>query len=278
MYFLFVLGGILVPIIPRSFCYKIAKFLALIRYCFAKKDKEIITYNLYPVIEDKTKIKEYTREVLINFSYYLVDFFRYPKIDRKFIKKYVRVSGLEYISQISSQGEGLIALSGHLGNYELAGVVTSLLGNPVVAVALPHKDKRINKFFDDRRNMFGMEVISTGGAIKGCFSALKQGKALALLADRDFSGGGLKVRMFSRNALVPRGPAFFALKTGVKIVPCFLIRENKKFYHMIFEKPIAYGDEVIDEESVVKKYIPVLEKYIKKYPTQWYIFEKYWLP
>ena len=84
--------------------------------------------------------------------------------------------------------------------------------------------------------------------------------------------------MFGRQAYFPRGAAFFALKTGAYVVPAFLVRENKMFYNLKFEKPISYDRESkTAEKDIIQEYIYILEKYLKKYPGQWYMFEKYWL-
>ena len=268
----------MIPILPRAFCYTMAKLIALAHFYFSKKDRVNVLYNLSPIVNDERTKRKYAKEVFINFSYYLVDFFRYSKLDNSFIDRYVRISGLEGLKKVFAQQKGVIALTAHLGNYELAGAVTSLLGYSLSVVALPHKDKRINSLFDNNRKRVGMKVIATGSTIRGCFSALKNGEMLALLGDKDFAGGGLKIKMFSRDAFIPRGAAFFVLKTGVPVVPAFFIRENKNFYRLVFEEPIIFNSlKELDERSIINRYIPILEKYIKKYPGQWYMFEKYWL-
>jgi len=246
-------------------------------YYLSKKDRETVAYNLSPVISEKKKIKKYAQKVFINFAYYLVDFFRYSKLNQDFIKKNIELEGLENLNKALAKCKGVIVLTAHLGNYELAGAVLSLLGYPLSVVALPHKDKRINKFFDRQRQRVGVKVISTGTTIRSCFSALKSGDLLALLGDRNFSGAGIKLNMFSRQAYFPRGIAFFALKTGAPIIPIFLIRKNRKFYHLVCEKPIIYDKEKRDEVSIMKKCNLVLEKYIKKYPQQWYMFQRRWV-
>jgi KDO2-lipid IV(A) lauroyltransferase len=279
MYYLFIFGNFLASILPRRLCYFLARVFALVHLRLSQKDREALEYNLGPVVADTATRSRYIREICINFSYYLVDFFRYPKVDHDFIKKYVQVRGLENVQWVYSQGRPAIALTAHLGNYELAGVVTSLLKYPVAAVALPHKSKRVNDFFDSRRRMFGMSVIPTGRAFRGCIKALESGQMLALLGDRDFSGSGLSMRMFSRRALLPRGPAFFALKTGACIIPAFLVRRDKYYYRLAFEEPIDWKKENLNtEEKILERYVSVLERYIRKYPQQWYLFEKYWLP
>ena len=277
MYHLYIAGKILALVLPRRLCYGLANFCALIHFRLSKEDRETIIYNLTPIVGE-AKAEKYAKEVFINFAYYLADFFRYSRLNQKFIKKYVRVSGLNNLDQALAHGKGVIALTAHLGNYELAGAVTSLLGYPVSAVALPHKDRRANELFDSQRQIVGVEVISTGGAIKGCLSALKKKRVLALLGDRDFSKAGYAVKILSRTATLPRGPAYFALKTGACIIPGFLVRENKFFYHLIFEKPFIFEEgEFKTEVDIVKHYVPVLEKYIEKYPEQWYMFQKLWI-
>jgi len=277
MYYLYLFGSLLTSIFPRNTCYLFARFVSIIHYYVSKKDRETVIYNLFPVITDKSKLKRYAKEVFINFAYYLVDFFCYSKLNQDFIKKYVELEGLENLNKALAKGKGVIILAAHLGNYELAGAILSFLGYPLSVVALSHKDKRINRFFDRQRQRVGMKVISTGTTIRSCFSALGVGDMLALLGDRDFAGAGVKLDMFSRQACFPRGIAFFALKTGAPIIPVFLIRKNKKFYHLVCEKPIIYAKEQQDEISIIKKCNLVLEKYIKKYPQQWYMFQRRWL-
>jgi len=278
MYYLFLLGSLIAWIFPRNACYAIAKFFALIQFHFFTKDRKQIIENLSAIIPDPKEREKQARNVVINFSYYLADFFRYPKMTEAFLKKYVKVSGLENLDSSLARHKGAIALTAHLGNYELAGAVTSLLGYPVSAVALPHHDRRINDFFNRRRSLVGIEVISTGSAVRSCFSALKTGRVLALLGDKDFSGSGLKTKMFSHWASIPRGAAFFALKTQAPIVPAFFVRVDKYFYHLIFGEPISLEEgSQPDEQQLIRKYIAILEIYIKQYPGQWYVFGKYWL-
>lgn len=279
MYYLFVAGQALVSIFPRKTAYAIAKFLSVLHFYFSRKDRNIVAYNLSPIVKNKNDIKKYTKQVFINFAYYLADFFRPFYLSRDFIKKYVKISGLENLSSPIVKEKGGIILSAHLGNYELAGEITSFLGYPLSVVALPHKDKRLNSFFDSRRQRAGAEVIPAGISAKGCIRALRRKRLVALLGDRDFSGKGRKAKISSgHSCIIPRGPVFLALKTGAPIIPVFLVRENKYFYQLIVEEPIIFKESgPAAEQDLVEECVSVLEKYIKKYPGQWYMFEKYWI-
>lgn len=276
MYYLFLIASKVVSGLSRPAAYGVAKFFAVLYFYLSRPDRNKVIYNLTPLVEDQSKVREKAKEVFINFSYYLVDFFQHPKLGKDFIKKYVKISGLDNLDKCLAKGRGAIALTAHLGNYELAAAVTALLGYPLSVIALPHKDKRLNDFFNRRRNFAGTKVIPTGRTIKGCISALRKGELLALLGDRDFSGKGAKLSMFSKTANIPRGAAFFSLKTGAGIIPSFLTRQGKYSYSLIFEEPIMPEPES-RQEDLIKRYLSVLEKYLKKYPNQWYMFERYWL-
>ncbi len=281
MYYLYLLGRKLALLLPRRVGYFLADILALFKFYLSRKDKEILLNNLRPFIPDFRKRLVIVKEIFRNFAFYLVDFFRFAKLNREFIKKYVRVEGLEYLEELLKRGEKIIALTAHLGNYELGGALTSLLGFKIVAVALPHSDPRINNFFNQQRNVCGVEVVQTGMGIKRCFKVLEEGKILALLGDRDFSGKGRKTNMFNKICILPRGPAVFSLKTKSYILPSFLVRENSKklFYRLIFEKPISpyKNGNKKSEEEMIGECARILEKYIRMYPEQWYMFGRFWV-
>jgi KDO2-lipid IV(A) lauroyltransferase len=277
MYYSYLFARIFCLFCTRDVCYRIAKFLACIQYYLSKKDRASVINNLKPIIADQSELKACAKKVFINFAYYLVDFFRYARLDTAFVRKYVKVEGINYLEAAHKDKKGIIVVTAHLGNYELAGAVTSLLGYTVNAIALSHKDTRIKKFFDQQRGLLGIKVINAGVSTKKCFSLLKRGELIAFLGDRDFSGSGSKVNLFGQEqASLPLGPAFFALKTGASLIPAFFVRENSKFYRLIFEKPIP-TQNLNQEEEIVEAYSLVLEKYIKRYPEQWYMFAPYWL-
>jgi len=276
MYYLFLFGEFLASIFPRRICYFIARQLSLIKFYLSKKDREALYYNFSAIIPDKKKIKKVAKESFINFGYYLVDFFRYSKLNLDFIKKYVKIENIFYLDNYAKEKKGLIILTAHIGNYELGGVIASILGYKFNAVALSHKDKRLDRFFNKKREMFGMGVIPIKGSAKKCLSVLDKKQFLCLLGDRDFTDSAIETNFFNRKALIPRGFAFLATRKKVDVLAGFFIRENTFYYRLIFEEPIKYSEDK-KEEDIIREYVSILEKYIKKYPEQWYIFEKYWL-
>jgi len=140
---------------------------------------------------DKRALRRMARELYRNFAKYLVDFFRFSKIDEGYVKKFVRVEGAHHIDAALAKGKGAIMLSAHIGNWELGGFVVAMLGYPLSAVVLPHRNKKIDGFFRTQRLIGKFTPIEIGVSIRECYRILKSNQVLALLGDRDFTKNGL---------------------------------------------------------------------------------------
>ena len=280
MYYLYCIARFLVLILPRSCSYFIAGILSSIKFYISRRDRRAVIFNITPLVENKKELSRRAKRVFNNFAFYLVDFLNTSHINREFIKRYVSISGIGNLNSIVGK-KGIIALTAHIGNYELGGSIVSILGYDIHAIAFPHKDRRINDFFNNQRSIFKVKVIPTGRAVVRCIRLLKNKKMVAFLGDRDFASiKGYRVRLCGREALLPKGPSFFALKTDSVIIPSFFVRERKYFYRLIFEPPIfpRYNDGSLkSEKMLIEEQLRILEKYIRRYSDQWYMFQKYWL-
>jgi len=282
MYYLYRIAHFLAVILPRRVGYVIATCVALICYYSQKEDREALKDNIRVVLNRKVPrrlLRRYTRRSYINFAKYLIDFLRFSVINKKYIKKHITIRGNENIDKCLKEGKGVILLSSHLGNWELGAVVISSLGYKIHAIALDHQDKRVNRFFLKQRRASGVKVIQLGSALKQCLRVLKNNELLAILGDRDFTNSGEKINFFKKEAVMPKGPAFFSLKTGAPIVVGVMVRKKNEKFEMIFDKPIYpehTGNIKKDIPPLMVKYMKVIEKYIKAYPDQWYVFRRVW--
>ncbi|MBL7151654.1 MAG: lysophospholipid acyltransferase family protein [Candidatus Omnitrophica bacterium] len=280
-YLLYRLGQFIALHTPLRISYFIASIISDLHYLVANKDHRRVKANLKAIFPDKSdsQIRGIRLRMSRNFAKYLVDFFRFEKIDNEYIKKNIRIENLDYFTQALSKGKGAIALTAHLGNWELGGVVIALLGYPFWAVALEHKDKRVNEFFNFQRESKGMKVIPLSKAVRACLNLLKENKIVALVGDRDFSQKGIVIDFFGRPTCLPEGPAAFSLKTGAPIVPGFMLRNKDDTFTLTIEKPIEFtpcGDKNKDLKELASRYARVIEGYIRRYPDQWYMFRAFW--
>jgi len=280
-YILYRIGQFIALHLPLNLAYKVAIFFSDLHYIFAAGDRRITRENIKVIFPEKSEreIRRMRIRMFRNFAKYLVDFFRFSKLDAKYIKENIKIENIHYIDEALSKGKGAIIVTAHLGNWELGGVVVALLGYPFWIVALPHKYRKVNDFFNFQRGSKGINVIPLGRAARQSLDILKENRVLALAGDRDFSEKGIVSDFFGRPAIFPPGPAALSLKTGAKIIPGFMLRNQDDSFTLKFEKPLEFistGDKDNDLIGLTTQYRDIFEDYIRKYPDQWYVFRRFW--
>jgi len=97
--------------------------------------------------------------------------------------------------------------------------------------------------------------------------------------DRDFDNSGVAVRFFGREAYFPRGPLRVAMATEATVLPAFVVRVPDGRYRAIIEQPLEI-DRKGDRETMLRRnlerYVAILERYVGRYPEQWYCFYPFW--
>lgn len=282
LYILYRIGVFLALALPLKFSYFMADLIGGVYCRFSSNDREAVIANLRVVLGDTItdkKLSKTARGVFKNFAKYLVDFFRFTRIDKEYIDRYIGLEGLERVDAALTRGKGAILLSAHIGNWELGAAALSLSGYPISAVVLTHQNKKINDFFTRQRMRGKMRPIEIGATLRACYRTLKGNGLLALLGDRDFTKNGLRIEFFGKIALIPKGPAVFAYREGAAILPTFMVREPDDTFRLFIDEPI-YADPRKDEASAIaglmKQYLASIESCVRKYPSQWYIFRDLW--
>lgn len=266
---------------PLRIAYWLGERVADIRYFFCEESRKAIEDNLKQVLGEgsEKEIKHKDRKVFQNFAKYIVDFSRFRRINRSNLEKFITIEGIENLQRSFAARKGVIALTAHLGNWELGGVTLAILGYPLNAVALSHEEASVDRLFVQQRTRKGVKVIPFGMAAKRCYQALRRNEMVALLGDWDIKSQGVRVPFFGKLTTLPRGPAILSLKTGAAILPGFTIRQKDNRFKLFLEKPIfpeSTGHKEEDVKKLSNQVSKILESYIRRYPEQWFLFHKVW--
>jgi len=281
-YILYRIGQFIALTLPLKFSYLVSVIISDIHYLFAHGDRKAVKENLKVIFPEKPdrEIRKIRIRMFRNFAKYLVDFFRFQKLDKEYIKKNIRIENINNFNKAMAKQKGVVVLTAHLGNWELGGVVISLMGYPFWVVALAHKYERVNKFFNEQRESKGINVVTLGKAVRTCLNVLKENKLVGLVGDRDFTEKGIVLDFFGKPAIFPEGPAAFCLKAGSPIVPGFMLRNKEDNFTLVIEEPIEFnptGSKEKDIRELMGRYIRIFENYIRRYPDQWYMFRRFWI-
>ena len=139
-------------------------------------------------------------------------------------------------------GRGVIVVTGHIGNWELAGAYIAAKGVPIEGVTRRMTNPLFDRYLTSTRERAGLNVIADANAVRRIPRALRDGHVVALVADQGTKGmASTYVPFFGRMAKTPRGPGVFALRMNVPIYVGTAIRLPSGSYRALVE-PV----EVID--------------------------------
>jgi KDO2-lipid IV(A) lauroyltransferase len=178
-----------------------------------------------------------------------------------------------------AEGRGVVAVTGHIGNWELVAQVLARAGYPVSTIAKPLYDPRLTRWIDAERSAFGLHVIwrgSAGGA-RDMLRVFRQGGILALLIDQDTRVEGAFVPFFGRPTHTPTAPATLARRFGAPVIVGWGHRRDGQ-HRLHFERleyPVT-DDEAADALALTARLSARLEAAIREVPEQWVWLHARW--
>lgn len=194
------------------------------------------------------------------------------------LSMFERVEGWDLVEAARLEGKGVIVVTGHLGNWEIAGSYTAA-HLPFSAVSRKMANPIFDAYLTRTRKKGGMNMIWDGDAVRQTPRVLRDNHVVALLADQDGLGlASTFVPFFGRPAKTPRGAAVFALRLGTPMLFGASVRLPSGRYLLKFE-PIEAprtGDRETDTDALVLAFTQKLEAMIRQYPEQYFWQHRRW--
>lgn len=277
----FILAGWISRTIPRHFAYWLSLRLADLYFFADRRGREAVIANLRQVMAfrgrhpTERELRLTARTTFQFFGKYLVDFFRFQRLSEEDMRRLVTIENPEYIEQAAKAGKGVIAVTAHLGNWEIGGAVLAALGYPINVVALRQPSAKLNDFFQKHRRKRGMTVVPLGASVKRLVGAVRKNEFVALLADRDYSEHREFTPLCGTPACLPRGASWLAVKTGAVVMPGFVLRNEDDTFLMKMYQPIVPVPGMT-QDDIQRKIGEALEDAISAYPHQWFMFQRVW--
>ena len=251
-------------------------------YLVSKERNKTIKHLTFAYGESKSSSEIYSmaKRVYINLGRNMTDAFRLSKLNPQNIDNFVESSGLEYLEKALQKGKGVLAITGHVGNWELMGSYLAMKGFPINVVGAPIYDPRLDSLVVNNRKNAGLKYIARGSATREIIRALRRNEVMGLLIDQDTKHvDGVFVDFFGKQAYTPVGPVILAMKTGAPVLPMAIYsRKDGTHYVEIKEElklnfTIAITQDRIKNTQICSN---AVEAYIRKHPTQWVWMHERW--
>ena len=214
----------------------------------------------------------------------LIEFIKFKTIlNACDIKKYVGCNVSKNTEKAMFDPRGTIIVSGHYGNWEMAGFAIAAIFKPIVCIGRELNNKKINEYVFSNRKKLGMEIYSKKGGMKKLLKGLREKKCIGIAIDQHpGDGSGVAGLFFNQPCNTHETPALLHIRTGAPIVLAACKRKvgSKMNFELILSDPINIpltGDLKKDKKNITIKINYELEKIIKNNPEQWLWPHRRWL-
>ncbi|MGH7311813.1 MAG: lysophospholipid acyltransferase family protein [Candidatus Rokuibacteriota bacterium] len=192
----------------------------------------------------------------------------------------ITVEGREHLDRAMAAHGRVLALSGHLGNWELLNVAHRVTPYPLAVVVRPLDSRWLNPLAERVRLRTGVELIDKRGALRPVLAALSRGGMVGILLDQNTARSeGVFVPFFGCPASTSRSVALLALRTGAPVVPIFARREGGGRHRIIVRPPLdapKTGDREAAVAELTGRCTEVIEAAIREAPEQWLWMHNRW--
>ncbi len=269
--------------VPKRVLLGLGVALGSLGYALSARYRAVALKNMAIAYGDSISIDEklrITRQVFINFAKAAVaEFAVTAKMSPEQIKQLCEVEpdALQKITDLLSRGKGIVAVSAHIGNFELMARRFAVDGYKFAVVVRNDGNQAIAGLLNEIRETSGYEVIGRGEAAKPILKKLRAGGIAVMLPDQ--KSDDVFVPFFGTLAGTVAGPAVVALRTGAPILPIFCIRLPGDRHKIIAGTPIEAiptDDKEADTERIMTRVNEEIEKIVRQYPEQWLWLHDRW--
>lgn len=258
----------------------------LLYYRLDERRREALRANLRQVLgpsASDAEVERVVRRGFARYGRYWAEAFRLEDLSQEEILRRWSIQGREHLDAALATGRGAIFATPHVGNWDAGASWLVAEGYQVTTIVERLKPVELFDRFVAYRRALGMEILPLDDgseSMRGVLRALRAGRLVALVCDRDLTGHGMPVRMFGATAAMPGGPASLALKTGAALLPCAVLQDRKAGHWTgIVRPPIRLeptGDQRLDTLALTQRLATEFEHLIAGAPEQWHVLSRFW--
>src|SRR5687768_6199347 len=272
----------LVRIVPLPIALSIGRGLGTLMRLAARKRYRVALKNLDIAFGDTKTVEEkerIARECFKHFGMFAVESLKFSYMSQDEVERRLSVGeeSMNEFTELTSHGKGILLITGHLGNFEIAGRWITARGYELFALARQARDRGTTDVMTQTRERMGIKVVTINQSLKPVLAGLKRNAIVAIICDKN--ARDVVVPFFGRPTGTVDGPARIALRMGAPMLFFYCVRDGKGHYDVRSHGhywAIPSGDMEADVIRTMTEVNQRLEEMIRLYPEQWLWFHNRW--
>jgi KDO2-lipid IV(A) lauroyltransferase len=261
-------------------------FLGWLAYHLDRKHRLVALDNLrqaFPRQYDKAELDELVREVYRHFGRLLVEIIRSSrKLHAHNCEAWFDLGrDRQTIRELLGSDRPVLIVSGHFGNWEMAGYCLGLLGFQTHAMARPLDNPFLDRFLRRFRERAGQQILAKNGGLDRIRDVLARGGKVATLVDQDAGSDGLFVTFFGRPTSTVKSVALMALRYGAALLVVGIPNVGGLMRYRVTVEDVILPEEYGGSRSgavraITQRYTTALERIIRRHPEQYFWLHRRW--
>ncbi len=262
----------LVSVLPFWLLYRISDVLYFIVFYIVGYRKEMVFRNMKKSFPDKTdeEILGLRKRFYRFFTDIIMETIKIFSLTVKQVKNRCKIYNLSVIEEVEKSGRDYIIVTGHYGNWELAGAAISLAINHSLHVLYkPLSNKYFDRLIYKSRTKFGIKLISVKESFKKIHSLIGKKSAFAFISDQAAKPEkGYWTVFLHQDAPVFFGTELLSKKYNLPIIYISIKCIKRGYYEIYFEK-LFDNPKNTQKGEITEKYTKRLEEDIINDPAFW---------
>jgi len=191
--------------------------------------------------------------------------------------------GEHHLREAVAEGRGVLLLTAHLGNWEVAGQLLARLDVPINVAGFDNESPEIRALLTQASKARFRLLPLTGSPTDAIplVAAMRRGEVVAMLGDRAYGSPSARIPFLGSTASFPIGAYVLAAIAGAALVHVFNLREaggHYRFFGFPPQRPQMPPHSQRDAylQECATRFARDVETILKRDPLQWYNFYPFW--
>lgn len=270
----------LLSLLPFWLLYIISDIIFIILYYIFRYRRKVVDENLFHAFPEKTQQER--ASIRIKYYRYLTDLIveslKMLTISGTEVKKRVYVPNPELIRGYFGEGQSVLGILGHYGNWEMGALrFSQLFVERRIIVYKPLS----NKFFDNvvirMRSRFGATLVDMKSTMRKLISYRNERTVTVLVGDQTPAKPEIKyfTNFLNQPTAVFLGVEKLAKLTNSVVVFCDVRRIRRGYYQCTFI-PMFKNPKETNEYEITHAHVKYLEEVIREKPEYWLWSHRRW--